>query len=57
MFGYIRLMWFALNGIKLYRTPEHNERVGRFKLLGQIGGGGAGGGGSDAGEIKLKTVQ
>jgi|688.fasta_scaffold657211_1 hypothetical protein len=48
-------MWFALNGIQLYRTPEHNERVGRFKLLGQIGG--AGGGGSDAGEIKLKTVQ
>jgi hypothetical protein len=36
--------------------PEHNERVGRFKLMGQIGGG-AGGGGGDAGEIKLKTVQ
>lgn len=39
----------------LRRAPEHNERVGRFKLMGQIGTGGGGGG--SGGEIKSKIVQ
>ena len=35
-----------------FRTPDQNDRIGRFKLMGQIAAGGGG-----AGDNKSKTVQ